>query len=260
MLSKLATVNKESAVTETLSDQTGCLALILIAILLAPVQSACALPPAKALFKHSHLIAQGAAGSSSQQAAPVRIAIVTGSNSGKEQAVVDALTAQLQDITDIRISTVNPDWYVVCNINENADRGAEQIKLNGAVTVKTAAGQVLNKVAIEKSGQDFSLQPYAPINRSLVEKTAQLVVQGLVERAIGPIEQAVELEIDTRGRLIQATALEKQHSYDDALEILRAISADTPHYQGALKQINRIEAEKKAAQAARLRQHSARKK
>ncbi len=55
-------------------------------------------------------------------APPVRIAVVPGGGSGQEQSAVDGITAGLEGNSNITLSTVNPDWYVVCSINEQTDQ------------------------------------------------------------------------------------------------------------------------------------------
>lgn len=51
-------------------------------------------------------------------APPVRIAVVPGGGSGIEQEIVDRISSSLSANQNIALSTVNPDWYVVCNIKE----------------------------------------------------------------------------------------------------------------------------------------------
>src|ERR1700679_343038 len=77
-------------------------------------------------------------------APPVRIAIIPGGGSGIEHEVVERITSQLQDRQDVVISTVNPDWYVVCNIIERLDQVSAAIRYNGNVTVKTKDGHVIS--------------------------------------------------------------------------------------------------------------------
>src|ERR1017187_3684804 len=76
-------------------------------------------------------------------APPVRIAVVPGGGSGQEQEVVDRITDRLQEIQTVALSTVNPDWYVVCNIKENIDQVSGQIRYNGTVIIKTVGGDIL---------------------------------------------------------------------------------------------------------------------
>src|ERR1700722_10610840 len=105
--------------------------------------------------------------SSAQAAPPVRIAVVPGGGSGQEQEVVDQISNRLQEMQQtVALSTVNPDWYVVCNIKENTDQVSGQIRYNGTVIIKTNTdpATILGTVAVQKYNQDFSLQPGAPLN------------------------------------------------------------------------------------------------
>src|SRR5580693_3166201 len=88
-------------------------------------------------------------------APPVRIAVVCGGGSGIEQEIVDRISNNLSSINDVVLSTVNPDWYVVCNINENIDQASGAVRYNGSVIVKTAGGHVISTKAVQKYNQDF---------------------------------------------------------------------------------------------------------
>ncbi|CAN5159587.1 hypothetical protein BH10CYA1_BH10CYA1_31400 [soil metagenome] len=163
-------------------------------------------------------------------APPVRIAVVPGGGSGQEQEVCDRINGQLQSNQDVALSPTNPDWYVVCNIKEMLDQNSGQIRYNGTVTTKTTAGHIISTVSLQKYNQDFSLTPGAQLNKKLVDNAVQDVIGGLTERAIGPIQQAVEVEMETRERMIKATRLGVQHKYDEAIALLRPITPETPHF------------------------------
>lgn len=184
-----------------------------------------------------------------QAAPPVRIAIVPGGGSGMEQSIVDGITGNLQDKPNIVISTVNPDWYVVCNIVEQPDTVGSSIKVNGTVTIKTTDGQVLNTVAVQTNKQDYSLQPGAPLNKALVESAVREVIAGITERATNPIEDAVNIEIATRDKIIAAESLAGNDKYDEAISILSQISPDTPHFKAVRVRINEFQMEKQALEA-----------
>lgn len=176
----------------------------------------------------------------SADAPPVRIGVVPAGGSGIEQEVVDRLTAQLESTNNVVVSTVNPDWYVVCNIKENMDQMSGQIRYNGTVTVKTTDGQVISNVAVQKYNQDFSLQPGAQLNKALVDGAARDVISGMAERAIGPIQQAVEVEMDTRNRVMAAMQLANEEKFDEAIQALGPITPDTTHFgqvQGMMGQM-----------------------
>ncbi len=49
---------------------------------------------------------------------PVRMSVTPGGQSGIEQEVCDRLSMGLGNAQDVVISTVNPDWFVVCTIIE----------------------------------------------------------------------------------------------------------------------------------------------
>jgi hypothetical protein len=179
-------------------------------------------------------------------APPIRIAVVPGGGSGQEQEVVDRINGQLQSNQDVDLSTVNPDWYVVCNIKEMLDQNSGQIRYNGTVTTKTTAGHVINTVSLQKYNQDFSLTPGAQLNKKLVDNAVQDVIAGLTERAVGPIQHAIEVEMETRERMIRATKLGQQGKFDEAIELLRPITPETAHYQAVRALIHKLEAQRDA--------------
>lgn len=164
-------------------------------------------------------------------APPVRIAVVPGGGSGQEQAVVDSITDRLQEIQGVALGTVNPDWYVVCNIKEIVDQVSGAIRYNGTVIIKSVDGTVLDTVAVQKYNQDFSLQPGAPLNKALVDGAVRQVIAGLGERTIQKLQPLIDVEMETRDRMIKATELADQKKYQDALDLLRPISPATPHFK-----------------------------
>lgn len=184
------------------------------------------------------LAALTCAGPAFADAPPVRIAVVPGGGSGQEQEVCDRINGQLQSNQDVALSTVNPDWYVVCNIKEMLDQNSGQIRYNGTVTTKTTNGHIINTVSLQKYNQDFSLTPGAQLNKKLVDNAVQDVIGGLADRAVGPIQQAVEIEMETRERMIKATRLGQERKFDEAIALLRPISPDTPHF-AAVQQLKR---------------------
>jgi len=185
-------------------------------------------------------------------APPVRIAIVPGGGSGQEQSAVDGITAGLEANSSITLSTVNPDWYVVCNIIEQTDQVGGTVKVNGTVTIKTVDGQVLNTIAVQTNKSDFSLQPGAPLNKALVNQAVQEVIAGMTQRAIPPIVSAVDIEIATRDRIIQAQQLADKEQYDEAIQQLLPITPDTPHFKAVRALISEFQSEKEALE--RIRQ------
>lgn len=187
---------------------------------------------------------------------PVRISVVTGGQSGIEQDIVDKISVQLEQNPDVAISTVNPDWQVVCTIKENMDQYSGQIRYNGDVVVKTMKGQVITTVAVQQYKQDFSVTPGAPLNKALVDRAAREATSGAAARAIPRIEQAVQTEMDTRGKIITAQIQAEQKQYDAAINTLRLVSPDSPHFQNARDLMNEFET-KKAALAKGARAASA---
>ncbi len=183
-----------------------------------------------------------------QAAPPVRIAIVPGGGSGMEQEVCDRISDQLQSSPNIQISTVNPDWYVVCSITDTADLVAQNVRVNGTVTIKSVDGHILNTVSVQTNKQDFNTSPgvAAPMNKALVENAKREVIGGLAQRAIGPIMDAVETEMATREKIIKAQTLGDEDHYAEALDILMTITPETPHFKGARSLIAEFQMEAEA--------------
>jgi hypothetical protein len=179
-------------------------------------------------------------------APPVRIAVVPGGGSGIEQDVVDQISGQLQNTEDVVLSTVNPDWYVVCNVQEKMDQMSGQIRYNGTVTIKTTDGHVIGTYAVQKYNQDFSMSPGTPLNKALVDKAARDVIGQLANRAIGPLQQAVQIEMETRERVGKANELADQGKFDDALQLIEPITPDTPHFAQVQKLHEQLLADKQA--------------
>lgn len=181
-------------------------------------------------------------------APPVRIAVVPGGGSGQEQTAADQIAAGLDGNPNIVLSTVNPDWYVVCNIVEQTDIVAGNVKVNGSVLIKTTDGQVVNTVSVQTNKQDFSLQPGAPLNKAMVDSAVREVAAGMAQRAISPIQDAVTVEMSTRDRIISAETLADKDQYDEAISTLLPISPDTPHFKAVRALIDDFQMEKEAFQ------------
>src|SRR5262249_19254684 len=71
-----------------------------------------------------------------------------------------------------------------------------------------------------------------PLNKALVDSAARETIDKLAERAINPINDAVTIEMQTREKIIQAQGLAENDKYADALDILKAVGPDTPHFKG----------------------------
>lgn len=178
---------------------------------------------------------------------PVRLAITAATGSGIEQQVVDAISGQLQDNGNIVISTVNPDWNIVCRISDNTDISSMTVRVNGTVTITTARdGQVINTISAQANKQDFSVSGPQPLNKALVTTAMREVIQELSQRSISPIEQAVVTELDAREKLNTAKALVDQDKFDDALETVMMITRDSPRFWPAHALADQIEMEKNA--------------
>lgn len=177
---------------------------------------------------------------------PVRLSIVPSGGSGIEQDIVDNISSQFSDDPTVAISTVNPDWYVLCNIHESNDQVSGQIRYNGTVTIKTRDGQVVSTVAVQKYNQDFSLQPGAPLNKKLVDSAAREVINAISERAVGKIRDAVNIEESAREQIIRAETLASDDKYAEAIDVLAALGPDTVHFDAAKKRIAQFQMEKRA--------------
>jgi hypothetical protein len=179
---------------------------------------------------------------------PVRLALVPGNASGMEQEVVDRITSALQGNSNIKLSTVNPDWFGVVNIIDKIDSIALTIRVNGTLTIKTRDGHVIDTVSVQSNKQDFNLSPGtpAPLNKGLVNQAVEEVIGKLSERAIDPINDAIAVEMETRGKIIQANQLGDQDKYAEALDILKTIGQDTPHFKGARELMHEFQMEQDA--------------
>jgi hypothetical protein len=164
-------------------------------------------------------------------APPVRIAVVCGGGSGIEQEVVDRISNNLSSLDDVVLSTVNPDWYVVCNIHENIDQASGAVRYNGSVVIKTSSGHVISTKAVQKYNQDFSLSPGAPLNKKLVDNAARDVISSAADRVVPDLQQAIMVEMETRDRIIKAEQLSDSDQYNEAISLLTPITPDTPHFK-----------------------------
>ncbi len=197
----------------------------------------------KMLLLTAALIGTGAYSTLSVWAAPpVRVAVVSASGSGIEQEVVDRITNSLNNIGDVAVSTVNPDWYIVCNITEQLDPNSGSIRYNGSVITKTAGGQILNTVAVQKYNQDFSVGGSTQLNKKLVDNAARDVINSASQRVVGPLQNAVMIEMQTRERIIRAQTLADAGQFDEAIGLLRPITPDTPHFKDVRRLIDEFEA------------------
>lgn len=185
-------------------------------------------------------------------APPVRIAIVPGGGSGMEQEVCDRVTDRLnQDqnlATNIRIGTVNPDWYATVSVIDKTDLVAQTARVNGTATIKTRDGHVIDTISVQSNKQDFNLSPgtAAPMNKALVESAVKEVLARLTDRTTDAIANAVPTEIETRDKIIQSNQLADQDKYGEALDILMTIQPDTPHFKGARLLVQEFQMEQDA--------------
>jgi hypothetical protein len=178
---------------------------------------------------------------------PVRMSVTPGGQSGIEQEVCDRLSMGLSNAQDIVISTVNPDWFITCTIVEKNDQVTGQIRYNGTVTVKTRDGQVITTSSVQKYNQDYVV-PGQQLNKRLVENAARDVIQAVTDRSLPPIQQAVEIEIETRKRIIEAEMKAEDDKYDEATAVLRAIGPDSPRFKAVRALMDEYAMEKEAMQ------------
>jgi hypothetical protein len=199
--------------------------------------------------------------SGADAAPPVRLAIIPANGSGQEQEVVDRISDQLRDNGKIAISTVNPDWFVVCTIQDKSDLVGQTVRVNGTVTIKTTDGHVIDTVSVQTNKQDFNMSPgtASPINKVLSENATREVINGLSERAVPPINRAADTEIETRDNIINAQNFADADKYDDALNLLMAITPDTPHFKGARSLIAEFQMEQQAFDLVKAAQSNAKK-
>ena len=177
---------------------------------------------------------------------PVRIAVIPGGGSGMEQDVVDRITNELQANPHVRVSTVNPDWFVQCNIFDRTDTGAASVRTNGTVVLKTLDKHILNTVSVQTNKQDFSVTPGMPVNKALFDRSVREVIESLVDRARQPLQEAIDIEMETREKLMHAQAMGDDDRYADALQILMSVSQDSPHFTGARKMMDEFQMEQDA--------------
>ncbi len=186
---------------------------------------------------------------STPTAPPVRIAVIPGGGSGMEQDVVDRISSELQSNPHVKISTVNPDWYVECSIFDRTDTGGGSVRVNGTVTIKTLDKHVLNTVSVQTNKQDFSLTPGMPVNKALQDRGAREVIASLVDRARQPLSDAIDIEMETRSKLMQAQMLGDDDKFNDGLQILMTVTQDSPHFEGARKLMSEFQMEQDAMDA-----------
>jgi hypothetical protein len=179
----------------------------------------------------------------------VRIAIMPGGGSGIEQEIVDSIANRFDGDPSIIISTVNPDWFVLCNVHESNDQVSGSIRYNGTVTIKTSDGQVVSTVAVQKYNQDFSLQPGAPLNKKLVDSAARDVVGAISERAYNQLRDAIQTELQSRDEIIKAETLAGSDKYDDAIAVLSGVGPDTVHFKAVQKRLAQFQVEKRALES-----------
>lgn len=173
---------------------------------------------------------------------PVRIAVVPGGGSGMEQDVVDGINNSLSGQSQIALSTVNPDWFAICNILDKTDIQGQNVRVNGTVTIKTSDGHVVDTVSTMVNKQDFSLTPGTPVNRVLVDNAVREVIRSLVERSVPKIMNAVQIEMATREKVVRAYKLADQGQVAAAIALLNEISQDSPQFKRARRVISELRA------------------
>lgn len=178
----------------------------------------------------------------SAQMPTVRIAVVPGGGSGMEQEVVDGINGRLSGDPSIALSTVNPDWYVICNILDKTDFQQMAVRVNGTVTIKTTDGHVVDTVSTMVNKQDFAVSPGQGVNRVLIDRAIREVISALVDRATPKIMMAVQIEMATRQKVVDAYKLAGSGRVAEAIAILNEISPDSPQYRRARRVISELRA------------------
>jgi hypothetical protein len=180
-------------------------------------------------------------------ATPIRLSITAETSSGIEQEIIDQITNQLSNDSDVIVSNVNPEWYVVCHIIQNLDPRSGQIRYNGSVMIKTGDGQIIGMVSCQKYNQDFAPEQYdqmningPPLNKQLVDSAARETIRMVAQRATERIETAVPVEIKTRDQIAQAKSLANSGKYKEAIAVLNTIGPDSVHYKGAQQSIAQL--------------------
>jgi hypothetical protein len=163
-----------------------------------------------------------------------------------EQDVVDRITNELQNNPHVKVSTVNPDWFVQCNIFDRTDTPGASVRTNGTVVIKTLDKHILNTVSVQTNKQDFSVTPGMPVNKALFDRSVREVIESLVERSRQPLADAIDTEMDTRDKLIKAENLGDQDKYSDGIQMLMSVSQDSPHFTGARKLLDEFQMEQDA--------------
>lgn len=177
----------------------------------------------------------------------IRISIATDTDNGMEQQIVDYISDQLSGNTNVVLSTLNPDWYITCHIDQQLDRMTGQIRYNASVKIKTNDGQLIGAASAQKYNQDFAPQSYkplnfgTPLNKKLVTDAAQDTVRDVGNRAINQLNQAIPIELKARKQLAEAQALIDNKKYPQAIEILRKVDLNSAHYKDAQKKILQLE-------------------
>jgi hypothetical protein len=82
----------------------------------------------------------------------------------------------------------------------------------------------------------------------MVDSAVREVASGMASRALGPIQDAVNIEIATRDRIITAETLADKDQYDEAISTLLPVSPDTPHFKAVRALIDELQMEKEALQ------------
>lgn len=172
----------------------------------------------------------------------VRIAVVPGGGSGMEQEVVDGINGRLSGDPNVALSTVNPDWYVICNILDKTDFQQMAVRVNGTVTIKTTDGHVVDTVSTMVNKQDFAVSPGQGLNRVLIDRAIREVISALVDRATPKIMMAVQIEMATRQKVVDAYKMADSGRIAEAIAILNEITPDSPQYRRARRVIAELRA------------------
>jgi hypothetical protein len=92
------------------------------------------------------------------------------------------------------------------------------------------------------------MSPGAPLNKALVDRAARDVISQLADRAIGPLQQAVQIEMETRERVDKANELAEAGKFDEAMQLIEPITPDTTHFGQVQNLHEQLAADKQAVE------------
>ncbi len=104
---------------------------------------------------------------------------------------------------------------------------------------------MITTASVQKYNQDYVV-PGQQLNKRLVDNAARDVIQAVSDRSLPPIAQAVEIEMETRQKIIEAEIKAEDDKYDEATAILRPIEPDSPRFRAVRDLMDEYAMEKEA--------------